>query len=147
MAQLSTEAQSSAPAETALQGPTNPETTAVVSYSDRDATNLLGLILGNVLSRTLQKPALRKKCKALKGEVRVSAGKMEVGLLFEDGGVTIKNNPSPKPKARVGGDLRSLTRVALGDGVLSGYLSGRLQAGGNVYFLLRLLPLLRVSGT
>ena len=119
--------------------------TPTVTYSNKRETNLLGLILGSVIERALAKPSRRKRCSKLKGEVLVTAGKMEVTLRFDGERVIVAPKPSGKPRARVGGDLRSLTRVALGHGVVLPYLRGRIEVGGNVYFLLKILPLMRVT--
>ena len=116
-----------------------------VVYGDEDRTNLLGLIIGDVIQRSLADPEQRKRCGNLKGDVELHAGKMAVNLSFRGDEVVVSRNrlTKGKPKARVTGDLHSFSQVALGRKLFGPYLKGRVKVAGNVYFLLKMLPLLR----
>lgn len=115
-----------------------------VAVEEPQRMNLLGLLLANVMERALEDPKAQRKCVPLKGGVQVRAGRMEVRLKFNEGRVEVLRGSDDRPRASVSGDLTTLADVTLGGGVVRHYLRRRLKVGGNLYFLLKTLPLLRV---
>lgn len=115
-----------------------------VAVEEPQRMNLLGLLLANVMERALEDPRTQRKCAPLKGGIQVRAGRMEVRIRFNEGRVEVLRASEDRPRASVSGDLSTLADVTLGGGVVRHYLRRRLKVGGNLYFLLRTLPLLRV---
>ncbi len=116
-----------------------------VVYEDEERTGLLGLMIGDLLQRRLADPVRNKKCRKLKGDVELKAGKMHVNLSFGGDEVVVGEKAKNKPRARVAGDLHSLTGVVLGKALVGPYLGGRIKVVGNIFFLLKMLPVIRNS--
>jgi len=117
---------------------------AWVTIDDPPRMNLLGLILGSVLERNLQQPALQRRATSLRAEVLVQAGEMVVTLAFEGAKVVVRRGRTARPKASVRGSLGALTDFALGGGLVGPVLRGRLKPRGSLLLLLRLRKLLQV---
>lgn len=115
-----------------------------VVVKDPDQMNLLGLLMANIIKRAVEKPAGLRRCRKLRGEVQVQAGRMGVRLKFLKGPVEVARSGEGKARASISGDLAAFTNVALGGGIVGPYLKGKLKASGNLFFLLKLLPLMRV---
>jgi hypothetical protein len=116
-----------------------------VVYADKSRTNLLGLIVGDVIERSLKDSAGIERCKNLRGDIELEAGKMRTSLSFRGGDIVVDEKSETKPRARVSGDLESLTQVALGQKLFAPYFRGKLKISGNIFFILKILPLLRDS--
>jgi hypothetical protein len=129
------------PESTALIQARRPAVSVVIE--EPETMNLLGLLLHSILQRNLADPVKASRATHLRGEVAVRGGRMRVRLRFEESGITITRRAAARPRARVEGSLAALLGVALGRGLVSAWLSGRLSARGNLLFLLRMLPLLR----
>jgi hypothetical protein len=112
----------------------------------RDEMSLLGLMLGEVLEASLSRPENAALARRLSGAVAVRAGGMEVTIRFDRGRVAVSRGAAPRATARVKGSLDALLQVSLGRGAIRSFLAGEIGFGGNPFFLLRLLPLLRVGG-
>lgn len=106
--------------------------------------NLLGLILATVLEKNLEKPENRRRAEHLEGSVGVRAGRMVVTLRCRPGQITVASGLDDRCRARVSGPMEAFLDVALGKGLVGHVVSGRVKIGGNPFFLLKLLPLLRV---
>ena len=115
-----------------------------VAVEDPQKMNLLGLLLANVVERALENPKTQRKCGPMKGDVQVKAGRMSVRLRFNQGRVEVVRASDAGARASVRGDLETLTDVSLGGGVVRHFLSRRLRVAGNVLFLLKTLPFLRI---
>jgi len=116
-----------------------------VVYADKSRTNLLGLIVGDVIERSLKDSVGIERCKNLRGDIELEAGKMRTNLSFRGDTILVNEKSETKPRARVSGDLESLTQVALGQKLFAPYFSGKLKISGNIFFILKILPLLRDS--
>jgi len=108
-----------------------------------EGASLMALLMGDMIERSLQDPAVREGVRSLRGDVEVRAGRMVVTLRFARSGVSIVTGPSERPRARVEGTLVALLGVALGAGVIGPFLAGAIKVGGNPFVLLRVLPLIR----
>jgi hypothetical protein len=133
------------PESSALSHAPRPGASVVVEAPE--TMNLLGLLLRSILKRNLDDPAKASRATRLHGEVAVRGGRMRVTLRFAESGITITRAAAERPRARVEGSLAAFLGVALGKGLVSAWLSGRLSARGNLFFLLRMLPLLRSAPT
>ena len=112
---------------------------------DRPETmNLLGLLMKGLLAENLANESKYAKARKLKGDVQVQAGQMIITLRFGDGLLTILCGPTDKPRARVKGEMAALLGVVLGKWgfIMRKALKGGIFPGGNVFFLLKILPLI-----
>ena len=110
----------------------------------RDEMSLLGLMLGEVVEKNLAHPKGAALARQLHGAIGVRAGGMAVTIRFERGRVAVARGLDPATKARVKGSLDALLQVSLGRGAVRSFLAGEIGFGGNPFFLLKALPLLRV---
>ena len=111
----------------------------------RDEMSLLGLMLGEVLEANVAQPRGAALARQLRGAVGVRAGGMAVTIRFDRGSVTVARGLDDVLRARVKGSLDALLQVALGRGAIRSFLTGEIGFGGNPFFLLKALPLLRVG--
>ena len=107
--------------------------------------NLLGLMLGDVLTRSVARRG-PDGLGGLAGDVVVEAGRMAITLRFEEGRVLVKRGAKESARARLSGSLNTLLNMALGGGMVWPLLTRRLRIGGNPFVLLKLRSLLRVPG-
>jgi hypothetical protein len=110
----------------------------------RDEMSLLGLMLGEVLEANVAQPRGAALARQLRGAVGVKAGGMAVTIRFDRGSVSVARGLDEVLKARVKGSLDALLQVSLGRGAIRSFLTGEIGFGGNPFFLLKVLPLLRV---
>ena len=110
----------------------------------RDEMSLLGLMLGEVLETNVAQPRGAALARQLRGAVGVKAGGMAVTIRFDRGHVSVARGLDADLKARVKGSLDALLQVSLGRGAIRSFLTGEIGFGGNPFFLLKALPLLRV---
>jgi hypothetical protein len=118
---------------------------AFVVIDDPPTMNLLGLLLGNLMSRQAQLPGNARRLTKLKGDLVVEAGRMTITLAFGSGQVTIRRGTSERPRAWVKGSLEALLQVSLGGGMVRPWLRGDLRTRGSIPLLLRSLPLFRAA--
>jgi hypothetical protein len=105
--------------------------------------NLIGLMMRGLLEENLAKPRSRARARGLRGAVRVQAGGMAVVLDFDAGGLTIRMpREGERYRARVRGGMTDLLGVVNGR-LFGPVLSARVRIGGNPFFLLGMLPLIR----
>lgn len=114
-----------------------------VVLDDAPRMNLLGLLLRGLLVTNLAEPRLAVRAAGLKGTVEVAAGRMVANLAFEGSRVVIRTGPAERARARVAGDMVALLDVVARRALVGPVVSGKIRLGGNLFFLLRLLPLLR----
>jgi hypothetical protein len=115
-----------------------------VTIKDPPHMNLLGLILASVIERNLEDADKLRRCQKLKGNVVVTAGEMSVTLTFEGGGVTVTRGAQEPCRARVQGGMGALIELALGGGLVSPWLAGRLKTKGSLLLLLKMRRLMQV---
>lgn len=109
-----------------------------------EKTNLLALLLRNILAANMADEGKYSRVAKLEGDVQVQAGEMIVTLRFGEGRLTLVKGPSESPRARVKGDMGPFLEIARGGGVVLPFLSGAVSIGGNPFLLLKLMPLLKV---
>jgi hypothetical protein len=112
---------------------------------NREEMSLLGLMLGGVLERSLERPDCARRARRLKGDLGVTAGKMSISLRFDRGEIRLVRGLPERPRARVRGSLDSLLQVSLGRGAVRAFLAGEVSFRGNPLFVLSVLPLMRVE--
>lgn len=104
--------------------------------------SLLGLILASVIQRNCEREENLARLSKLAGAVQVTAGEMVVTLRFGEGRLTVIRGPDEGARAAVSGSLDSLMGVALGQGMVGPWLAGKLKTRGNLFMLLKMLPLM-----
>lgn len=105
--------------------------------------NLLGLMLGDVLERSMARRGPDGMA-GLSGDVVVRAGRMAITLHFGEGRVLVKRGAEESARARLSGSLNTLLEMALGGGMVWPLLTRRLRIGGNPFILLKMRRLLVV---
>jgi hypothetical protein len=120
-------------------------TAVAFEIEKRDEMSLLGLMLGEILEANLAQPRCAALARQLRGALGVRAGGMTVTIRFDRGKVAVARGLDAGAKARVKGSLDALLQVALGRGAIRSFLTGEIGFGGNPFFLLKVLPLLRVA--
>ena len=116
-----------------------------VEFDQPERMCLLGLLMKGVLEGNLAQPDKAHGARKLRGDVFVQAGRMEVTLRFREGGVLIRNEASRAPRARVRGSMQALLGMVTGGGLVWPVLSGQVRVRSNPFFLLAILPLIRVG--
>ena len=111
----------------------------------RDEMSLLGLMLGEVLEANVAQPRGAALARQLRGSIGVRAGRMAVTIRFDRRSVALARGIDSNVKARVKGSLDALLQVSLGRGAIRSFLAGEIGFGGNPFFLLKALPLMRVG--
>ena len=114
-----------------------------VVLHDAPRANLLALLVRGLLVAGVTDPALARRARGLRGEVEVAAGRMVATLAFEGARVVVRSGPAQAPRARVSGDVTALLDVVARRALAQPVLAGRVRLGGNLAFLLRVLPLVR----
>jgi hypothetical protein len=123
---------------------TNPVT---VALDDPPKASLMALLMKGLVDDALKIDANGRAAAALRGAVRVRAGRREVVMVFNQGAVRIVTGGAELPvRAGVAGGMRDLLGIVTGGGMVWPVLSGRLRIAGNPFFLLKLLPLIRRGG-
>ncbi len=114
-------------------------------YEDKAKMHLAGLMIGNVISANLEDSRKSALAKKLKGDVCVLVGKMKMTVRFDRHNVTLLTRLQPKYKAMVKGSLDAMLQVSLGKGALTAFFEGDITFRGNPFFLMKMLPLIRVD--
>jgi hypothetical protein len=124
----------------------------IVRLKDPQNMNVLGLLLHGFLRSVLEDPALAARAKGMKGCIWLRAGLMWASLCFDGKGIEIVRGKTAERRAAVEGDMHVLLGVVTSSGLrgllaMAGlWLRGKLRLGGNLIFLLRLLPILTAGG-
>lgn len=116
-----------------------------VAVDDPEHASLLALLMAGIVEGNTAKPALAKRLASLRGEVLVESGRMAVTLAFDEAGLQIRTGVTDHPRARVRGSMDALLGMVTSGRVVAPVLAGNVRIGGNPFFLLKLLPLIRVS--
>jgi len=114
-----------------------------LAIENRDEMSLLGLMLGEVIAANLGRPEGAALSRKLSGSVAVRAGGMKITIRFDRGPVVVSRGADPGATSRVRGSLDALLQVSLGRGAVRSFLAGEIGFGGNPFFLLKVLPLMR----
>jgi len=109
--------------------------------------NLIGLILKGIIESNLENEVLARKVGRLSGDVAVTAGGMKVTLRFNKGELHIARGAPPKVRARISGGMGPFVEFALGRRRVRNIFRGRIKPRGNLFFLLKLLPLFKVASS
>ena len=118
--------------------------------------NLLGLLLGRLVERSLRDPQKARILSSMNGRILFQAGRMKVFLVISEKGIFIES-PNLYPSLPGGeGQGEGLTAIikgsipafmALGSGSLNPlpFLTGKVRVRGNPFVLLRLGKIFRPS--
>ncbi|MFC1609489.1 hypothetical protein ACFL6C_00895 [Myxococcota bacterium] len=90
--------------------------------------------------------ALQKKVQRLRGDVWLRAGNMWVTLCFDGEGIEVVRGRTERRRASVEGEMDALLGVVTGAGMFGPLLRRRMKVGGNLFFLLKMLPILVPKG-
>ena len=107
--------------------------------------NLLGLLMKGLLEEKLKVEGHARRARRIKGDVQVQAGTMGVTLRFDGERILILAGTSGKARARVRGTMEALLEIVTGERLVRPILSGRVRLGGNPFWMLKLLPLIRLD--
>ena len=109
-----------------------------------ESMNLLGLILKLLLEGNLQDPDMVAKARGTKGNLRLGAGPMKITLVFEGERLTIKRDWDTPSRAKCAASLDTFLAIGLGGNPVIPFLQGKVRIGGNLFWLLLLMPLFQV---
>jgi hypothetical protein len=112
---------------------------------DIERMSLLGLMLAGVIRNNLATAQGAAVARRLKGSLGVTAGRMKITLRFAPDGVHLTRGHEMDLTARVRGSLDGLLQVSLGRGPIKAFLAGEVSFSGNPFFVLKVLPLMRVA--
>ncbi len=113
-----------------------------VRLKDPENTNVLGLLMGGLLTSMLQDEARLAKARSLSGDVWMRAGPMWATLSFDGNGVEVISGKTESRRASVEGEMGTLVGVVTGKGMVGPFLAGKIKIGGNPFMLLKMLPLI-----
>jgi hypothetical protein len=116
-----------------------------VQLDDPAKMNLLGLFVRDVVNRNLARPEGAARARGLRGRLVLRAGRMAVTLHLEGERLRLERGAAAQPTAEVRGDLATYLALSLGHSPILAFLRGQVQVRGNVWLLLRTLPLLRAT--
>ncbi len=117
-----------------------------VVVEDPEHTNLLGLLIRDLVSTNLSNEEIYERVRGMEGDIQVRAGDMVVTMRFGGGKLRIIEGERKNPKASVRGSMPALLSVVTGGGLIGPVLSGAIRIGGNPFTLLKVLPLIKASG-
>jgi hypothetical protein len=115
----------------------------MLTIQDRDRMNLLGLMLGGVVASNLASTKGAALASRLSGALGITAGKMTITVKFAGDEVTVSRGLQAGLKSHVRGSLNSLLQISLGRSPVGAFLAGDISFTGSLFFLLKLVPLLR----
>jgi len=118
-----------------------------VRLRDPEEMNVLSLLLAGYLESALSDIDLQARLDGIEGGIWIRAGKMWTTLLLDGGGrVELVTGRAEGARASVEGEMDVLLGVVTGGPLVLPVLTGKIGLGGNLLFLLRLLPLLTAGG-
>ena len=109
-----------------------------------ETMNMLGLIMKMILERNLQDPDMAATASQTKGNLRLGAGPMKATLSFEGQRLVIKRDWETRSRAKCAASLDTFLRIGLGGNPVIPFLQGKVKIGGNIFWLLILMPLFQV---
>ncbi len=114
----------------------------IVTVKDPENMNLLGLLMKGFFENRLQNETVARKARDLHGAYHITAGQMDVTLVFEEGSIAIEKGRSRTPLASIKGPMDSLLGMITGKGYIWPVMSFKVRIGGNPLALLPLLPVM-----
>ncbi len=124
-------------------GNTEKEPADRVVVEDPEHTNLLGLLMRDLVASNLAREETYERVRGMEGDIQVRAGGMVVTMRFGGGQMRIIEGEQKDPRASVAGSMPALLSVVTGGGMLGPLLSGAIKIGGNPFALLKVLPLIK----
>lgn len=113
---------------------------------DRPETmNLLGLILKMIMDRNLSEARMAGIARNTRGNLQIGAGLMKATLCFEGERVVIQRDWAVPRRAKVAADLDTFLAIGLGGNPVLPFLRGKVKVGGNLLWMLKLMPLFQVK--
>ena len=117
-----------------------------VVVEDLPHMNLLGLFLRGLLERQLEDPVVARKLEGVRGHLGIQAAGMGLVLQFEGANVVMRMGEDLHARATVSGPMAPLVDILVGRYPLGAVLSRRIRVEGDLGFVWRVLPALRLSG-
>lgn len=115
----------------------------VIRVERPERMNLMGLLMRGLLESNVGTARGNAVARQLRGDVRVMAGTRGVTFCFGDGEVVLKESSAGRPSATVRGEMKPLLEVVSGGSVIAPVLTRKIKVSGNLFMLLRMLPLIR----
>jgi len=110
-----------------------------------ETMNMLGLILKLILEGNLQDPDMEKKARRARGNLRLGAGPMKATLIFEGDRLVIQRDWKVSGRAKCAASLDTFLGIGLGKNPFVPFLMGKISLGGNLLWLLKLMPVFQVK--
>ena len=112
-----------------------------VIIEEPERMNLLGLLMGSLLSDNMANDAKYTFAEKIEGDLQVQAGRMIVTLRFDRGRLFVKKGPSAKAQAWVRGTMSGMLNLVTATDLIRPFALRQVRFGGNIFLLLRVLPL------
>ena len=110
-----------------------------------ESMNLLGLILKMIIDRNLQDGMMADLVRNTKGALNLGAGAMKATLKFEGEKVVVERDWLTPGRAKVAASLDTFLAIGLGGNPVLPFLMGKIELGGNLLWLLKLMPVFQVK--
>lgn len=118
-----------------------------VVVEDLAQMNLLGLFLRGLLERQLADPAVARRLEGVQGGLAIHAAGMDLVLDFDGPLVRVRLRGDSQVKAWVSGPMAPLVDILVGRYPLGAVLTRKVRVGGDLSFVWRVLPALRLGGS
>jgi putative sterol carrier protein len=116
-----------------------------VIVENPETINLLGLILKMIIERNLKQGMMEELVKNTRGNLRLGAGLMKATLKFEGERVVIARDWLVPARAKVAASLDTFLGIGLGKNPFVPFFLGKISLGGNLLWLLKLMPVFQVK--
>jgi len=110
-----------------------------------ESMNLLGLILKMIIERNLKQGMMADLVRNTRGNLRLGAGPMKATLKFEGERVVVARDWLEPARAKVAASLDTFLGIGLGKNPVIPFLLGKISLGGNLLWLLKLMPVFQVK--
>lgn len=119
--------------------------TVEVVLEKPESMNLLGLILKMIIERNLKQGMMADLVANTRGNLRLGAGQMKATLKFEGERVVVARDWLIPARAKVAASLDTFLAIGLGKNPVIPFLLGKISLGGNLLWLLKLMPVFQVK--
>ncbi len=116
-----------------------------VVLENPESINLLGLILKMIIERNLKQGMMEDLVKNTRGNLALGAGPMKATLKFEGERVVIARDWLTPARAKCSASLDTFLGIGLGKNPVLPFLMGKISLGGNLLWLLKLMPVFQVK--
>jgi hypothetical protein len=116
-----------------------------VVMENAESMNLLGLMMKVIIERNLEQGMMADLVRNTRGHLALGAGPMKATLQFEGERVKIVRDWLEPARAKCAASLDTFLGIGLGGNPIVPFLLGKISLGGNLLWLLKLMPVFQVK--